>query len=180
MKTNKFIKISIIVLIAFLLFGCENTEKVENGKTVEKNETSNNIVNNNTGSGHKHCTRAATAGSGIDVSLNYDLYYEGDNLNTLYSEEKVTSESKDSLDTYENAYKKIHANYEGLEHYNTSVERDDTSVTSKITIEYDKIDIDALLDIEGEEDNIIENGKAKLSKWLTLAEKFGTKCEDVE
>ena len=176
MKKNKFIKLSVMVFITLLLFGCEDTKKVENR---EVSNNSNTIINN-TGSGHKHCTREATAGSGIDVSLNYDLYYEGDNLNKLYSEERVTSESKDSLDTYENAYKKIHANYEGLEHYNTSVERDENSVTSKITIEYDQIDIDALLDIEGEKDNIIENGKAKLSKWITLAEKFGTKCEDVE
>ena len=29
------------------------------------------------------------------------------------------------------------------------------------------------------EDNIIENGKAKVDKWLTLAKKFGTKCKDV-
>ena len=62
----------------------------------------------------------------------------------------------------------------------TEVIRGDTSVTRKTTINYDKINIKDLLDIEGEEDNIIENGEAKVEKWISLAKKFGTKCEEVE
>lgn len=45
-------------------------------------------------------------------------------------------------------------------------------------INYDKIDIDKLLEIEGEEDNIIVGNKAKLSLWLELAGKVGTVCEE--
>ena len=107
------------------------------------------------------------------------MYYTGEILNILKSEEKVISSDQDVLTTYENAYKKIHTNYAGLDYYDTEVVRGDTTVTSTITINYDKIDIDKLLAIEGEEDNIIENGEAKVDKWLTLAKKFGTKCEDV-
>ena len=129
---------------------------------------------------HKKCSRTGNAGSGIDVSLNYDLYYTGDILNILHSEEKVVATNESDLDTYEEAYKKIYKNYEGLKYYDAKVERGDTSVTSDLTINYDKIDIDALLSIEGEDDNIIENGKAKVDKWITLAKKFGTKCEDVD
>ena len=128
---------------------------------------------------HKHCTRSGSIDTGSEVSLNYDLYYTGEALNILKSEEKVISSDQDVLTTYENAYKKIHANYAGLDYYDTEVVRGDTTVTSTITINYDKIDIDKLLAIEGEEDNIIENGEAKVDKWLTLAKKFGTKCEDV-
>ena len=40
-----------------------------------------------------------------------------------------------------------------------------------------KIDTDKLLEIEGEEDNIIKDGKVKLDDWLDFAEQFGTKCE---
>ena len=40
--------------------------------------------------------------------------------------------------------------------------------------------IKQLLDIEGEEDNIIQDGEAKVDLWLELAKKFGTKCEVVE
>ena len=52
--------------------------------------------------------------------------------------------------------------------------------TTKVGNSSSALDIDTLLAIEGEEDNIIEDGKAKVDKWLTLAKKFGTKCTVVE
>lgn len=162
----------VLILCLFLVTACnENkTQKqvISNGETVDTSKMQ-----------HKTCTRDADAGNGIDVTLSYDLYYTGENLNILHSSEKVVATSNDTLDEYENAYKKIDSNYENLKYYDSNVIRGDTSVTRDLTINYDKIDIDGLLAIEGEEDNIIENGKAKVDKWLTLAKKFGTKCEDV-
>lgn len=167
------INLLIILLIGiFLLSGCSTKEE----NKVESGGSKINVSSMQ----HKHCTRAATAGDGIDVSLSYDLYYTGEDLNILHSVEKVTSDKSSDLDTYEDAYKKIHANYEGLKYYDAKVLREKESVTSDITINYDDIDIAKLIEIEGEEDNIIENGKAKVDTWLTLAKKFGTTCEDVE
>ena len=164
-------KVSIFVLVLvsiFFLAGCEKQEVVEsNGEEI-----------NVTKMEHKHCTRTGTA-TGADVYLNYDIYYTGDILNILKSEEKIVSSSSETLTTYEEAYKKIHSNYEGLEYYDAEVVRGDTAVTSTITINYDKININSLIAIEGEEDNIFENGQAKVDKWLELAKKFGTKCEVV-
>ena len=164
-------KMGIITLlfVSFFLVGCEKQEKViSNGEKVNVSKMQ-----------HKHCTRTASADSGVEVSLNYDLYYTGEKLNLLHSEEKVTSTSNESLDLYQNAYESIHQHYEGLEYYDTSVVRGGDFIASAITINYDKIDIGKLLDIEGEEDNIIENGEAKVEKWLALAKKLGAKCEDV-
>ena len=64
-----------------------------------------------------------------------------------------------------------------LKYYDNTVKRTDNSVTSDTVINYGKIDIDKLLDIEGEEDNVIKNGKVKLDDWLEFTEKFGMKCE---
>lgn len=164
--------IIVLILSLFLVTACQerkNQEKViSNGETVDTSQMK-----------HKSCTRDASAGDGIDVTLSYDLYYTGENLNILHSSEKVVATSSETLDEYEKAYKKIDSNYVNLKYYDSNVTRGDTSVTRDLTINYDKIDIDGLLAIEGEEDNIIENGKAKVDKWMTLAKKFGTKCEDV-
>ena len=103
--------------------------------------------------------------------MSYELYYTGDKLNILESTEKVIATKDSDLDTYQQAYEKIDSYYEGLEYYDTEVIRGDTSVTRKATINYD---------IEGEEDNIIQDGEAKVDLWLELAKKFGTKCEVVE
>ena len=171
MKKNKINYIILLLIGILFITGCTSSKNqvISNGEKV----TTKEMV-------HKHCTRQGNGTSGVDVSLNYDIYYTGDILNILVSEEKVTASNQDSLTQYEDAYKKIHENYKGLEYYDTKVERTDDSVTSSITINYDKIDIEKLLEIEGEEDNIIENKQAKVTKWLELAKKFGTKCKEVE
>ena len=167
----KKIIIGIILVLAIIgLTGCEKKEKVV--ISGEKVNTSKML--------HKHCTREGDAGTGIEVELNYEIYYTGDILNLLESEEKIITASEEKLTEYENAYKKIHEHYKGLKYYDAEVTRTETTVTSKISINYDKINISRLLDIEGAEDNIIENGVAKVDKWLELAKKFGTKCELVE
>ena len=166
-------KISVILIITISIFfitGCnENNKVISNGTNV-----------NTANMEHKHCTRAGTGDAGITTELSYELYYTGDKLNILSSTEKVIANKETDLDKYQQAYETINSYYKGLKYYDTEVIRGDTSVTRKTTINYDKINIKDLLDIEGEEDNIIENGEAKVEKWISLAKKFGTKCELVE
>lgn len=167
---KKVSSIIILLLICLFITGCEEKEVVESGGE-EVNVTKMQ---------HKHCTRNGVIDNGSEAVLQYDLYYTGEVLNLLKSEEKVISSDPNVLTTYEDAYRKIHANYEGLDYYDTNIERGDTSVTSTMIINYDKIDINKLLEIEGAEDNIIENGKAKVDKWLALGKKLGTTCKDVD
>ena len=164
--------IFIILFLAIIVTGCEKKDTKEqvisNG---EKVDTTKMI--------HEHCERAGSMDGG-ELSLNYELYYTGEVLNLLKSEEKVISSSDEILTTYENAYRGIHEHYKGLEYYDTEVVRGDTTVTSTITINYDKVSIPTLIQIEGAEDNIFEDGVAKVAKWKELAKKFGTKCQIVE
>ena len=164
--------IFIILLLAIIVTGCEKKDTKEqvisNG---EKVDTTTMV--------HEHCSRAGSMDGG-ELSLNYELYYTGEVLNLLKAEEKVISSSDEILTTYENAYRGIHEHYKGLEYYDTEVVRGDTTVTSTITINYDKVSIPTLIQIEGAEDNIFEDGVAKVAKWKELAKKFGTKCQIVE
>jgi len=159
-----------LVISLFLICGCTNNKEIVevNGEKVNTSKM-----------GHKHCTRKATAGSGIDVSLSYDIYYTGNILNMIQSEEKIMSANSESLDTYEEAYRGIHEHYKDLEYYDTSLVRTETTVTSTMTIDYDKIDVEKLIEIEGSS-SIFENNVAQLDKWLELAKKVGTNCEEVE
>lgn len=166
----KKISIIIVLFLVILLCGCESkdNEIIINNKPVNTSKME-----------HKHCTREGSLDGG-EVKLEYDIYYTGEVLNLLVSKEKIISSSEDILNTYEEAYKKIHLNYEKLENYDTSVVRGDTTVLSTISINYDKVDIDKLIEIEGEEDNIFINKVPKVDKWLELAKKFGTTCELVK
>ncbi|MBQ6323672.1 MAG: DUF1307 domain-containing protein [Bacilli bacterium] len=163
-------KVLIALVILFLVCGCSSKEKVEiSGEKINTNKM-----------GHKHCVRNATAGSGVTADLEYEVYYTGDTLNLLQATEKVLSTSNETLDKYENAYRSIHEHYKGLDNYEAEVVRTETTVTSTVNINYDKIDIDELIAIEGAEDNIFDDKVPKLSKWLELAKKVGATCEEVE
>ena len=156
---KQMIKSSIvIVLVVFLLTGC----------------TTGNIAS---ADGKKICSRTGVLDNGTS-KMSYEVYYEDDYVTILHSTEEVTSEDSSLLDTYEEAYKNIFKQYEGLKYYDNTVTRDGNTVVSDTTINYAKIDIDKLLEIEGEEDNVIENGKVKLSTWLSFAKKFGVTCDE--
>ena len=173
---NKNILLILLALSLFIVTACENQTTKNNKEPIISNGT---VVK--TGKmKHKKCTRQATGGTGVDVELNYDVYYTDDVLNLLVSQEKIITEDISILEEYEDAYKKISVNYKDLEYYDQEVIRTNNSVLNKTTINYDKIDIQKLLDIEGEEDNIIEGGKAKVDLYISLLKRFGGTCEDVE
>ena len=130
-------------------------------------------------SGVKHCSRQAEV-EGATMLMSYDIYYEGDYVTIIKSLEGITSDDQSLLDTYEEAWKKIYSQYEGIDYYDNQVIRDDNSVICDTEINYVKTDISKIIEIEGEEDNIFENGKVKLSTWLNFAKKLGVTCEDEE
>lgn len=184
MNPKKIGKIALLLIAILLLAGC-GKENETTTKNIQEKKTSEPSINNKTevpesqteGMSKLTCTREADAGSDIDVNLDYEVYYQGEYIQILHSTEQVVTDNQETLDEYENAYKGIYKNYEGLKYYDNTVKRTDNSVTSDTVINYGKIDIDKLLDIEGEEDNVIKTGKVKLDDWLEFTEKFGMKCE---
>lgn len=154
----KILKSSIVLVMVLLLAGCGSNSSVSSD-------------------GVKKCTRTGTVTNG-STEMNYEVYYKGEYVVLLHSTEKIISDSSSVLDTYEEAYKNIFKQYEGLEYYDNKITRSSNSVTNEITINYEKIDMGKLLDIEGEEDNVIENGKVKLDTWLSFAKKYGVTCEE--
>ena len=127
--------------------------------------------------GKKICSRKGEVTNGTS-EMNYEIYYEDDYVTILHSIEKVTSDDSNILDTYEEAYKNIFKQYEGLKYYDNTITRNENSITSDTTINYAKIDIEKLLEIEGAEDNVVKDGKVKISDWLSFAEKYGVTCEE--
>lgn len=183
MKLKKISLFLIILVCCMFLCGCSEEKKESNsttditGTTTVKKTIVPDDFNMN-GTGRLKCSTEASAGEGIDVDLNYTVNYKNGNILNLKSIQKVTSDDSSSLDLYETSYTNIALSYKNLKYYDTNIVRDSNSVTYTIYIDYDNIDVDKLLDIEGAEDNIIKRGKAKLSLWLDLAGSMGTVCEE--
>jgi len=169
--------ISSILVIAICLFitGCENNnhnssvEIISNGEKVNTSKLK-----------HKICKGEGNIDSNSQANMLFDIYYKNNDIFLLKSTQQIISSKEETLDIYEESFENIRKHYEGLEYYDTEILKNETSIQYIQTINYEKIDIDKLLSIEGEKDNIVENKKAKLDKWLTLSKRFGVKCEEAE
>lgn len=164
MKMKKYQKISLILillLIPVLITGCGKDSKV----TLYS------------GKGTLKCSREGVLDGGT-AKFSYEINYKDGYITQLHSKEEITSDDNSILDTYENAYKNIFVNYKNLKYYDNTITRNNNTVSSETTINYAKIDTDKLLEIEGSEDNVIEDGKVKVVTWRSFAEKFGTTCTE--
>ena len=163
----------IIIVCVFFVSGCETEEK-------EKSDTSSKVKSVDDLSdkeGTLNCTRDANVDGGTG-EFNYVVSYKGEDLTSIYSIEAITSDDEAKLTEYEEAYKKIDSYYVGIDHYNASVKRSGNTVSHIIEIDYEKIDIKKLIELEGEEDNIFVDNKPKLEKYFELAKKLGITCSE--
>lgn len=160
-------KISILIFICFIfLTGCSNSELDSDYNTE--------------GLSHITCKRdAVSEEENTKVNISYDIYYKGEYLEILKSKEEIISSSEEILNSYEDAYKKVFSVYDNLKYYSNEIKRDSESVISTTYINYSKIDIDKLMEIEGTSDNVkVVDGKIKVSDWKEFAKKYGTVCEN--
>lgn len=179
-KKLKLSSLIIIVLCVFFLTGCKKDVEIVNvsnkkGNVADKANQNINVK----GNGTLKCTRSANAINDLKAEFNYFLTYEKGIITNIHSIEKVIGEDKDGLDQYEEAYNKIKKKYDNLKYYDFTVSRDKTSVTNDIVINFKKVDIDKIIEIEG--NNIYDKKKRpSLKKWLALGKKAGLTCEGVD
>ncbi len=180
-RMTKIKRNSLIVLFIclFFLVGCKNDVEIVNTSNQKGERSTNAYQNINVkGSGNLKCSRQANAMSGLSADLNYYVSYTKGIINTLHSVEKVSGDNQDALDEYEEAYKKLKDNYKDIKYYDFTVTRDEKSVTNDIVINYDKVNIKKVIEVEGSE--IYDNkNRPTLKKWLKLGEKSGLTCEGV-
>jgi uncharacterized lipoprotein YehR (DUF1307 family) len=180
MKKNKIL---VIIICLLLLCGCGKKEKVEIVNTSNKKgdtaDNGNQNINVN-GTGKLDCTREGEAINGLSAEFHYYVIYKDGILLSIHSIEKVSGDNKSVLDQYEDAYKKIKENYKDIKYYDMNISRDEKSVTNDTNINYEKVDIDKIIKIEGTEKNIFNDKKQPtLKKWLKLGETVGITCEGV-
>lgn len=165
----------ILVITVCIVTGCDtNKDKEKDADTSSKVKSVDDLEKK---SGVLECKRDATVEGGSGT-FNYTITYNGEDITYINSIEKIESDDPSVLKQYEESYNTIDEYYVGIDHYYAKVDTTSNSVTHIIKIDYEKIDIQKLIDLEGEEDNIFENNKAKLSKYFTLAKKLGITCSE--
>lgn len=149
---RKTVKLSIIALASLALAGCGNQEIVT------------------------ECVRTGVIKEGVSVDFNYKVNSQNGNVLKVETVEKVISEDKDYLETFKKSVLKMYAPYKDVEHYNYEVTIEGNTLISKTDIDYSKINMDKLIEIDPNNSQIIKNGKIKLDDITNLYNSAGATC----
>lgn len=145
-----------------LLVGCGS--KSAELKTTKCTLTKNDVVN------------------GYKLESTYEISYSNDSVKKVHSIEKVISESSEILDQFEttlnNTYSTMNNTYGG---YTYEVKKSDDNVTSDVTIDYEKVDLDKLSKDDSSISAIINDDKEiSKEKLQSMYESLSATCEEVK
>ena len=157
-------KIGISLFLIMILILCSSCGKDE---TIE--EKNGNVL---------HCTRKVTAQDNMTTDIKYSIYYDGEYVTKTVAIEKITSDDKELLQQYKEAYEKVFSNYKNIDYYENKVEKNGNTVSSTTVVDYQKVDVNKIIEIEGSDDNIFEeDGRVKKDKLVIFYKKYGVTCK---
>lgn len=156
---KRYLFLAIVMVGVFLITGCSSKGK--------------DIVNNGN---VMTCTRSVNK-NGMKTSLNYKVYYEGDDVTRIKSEESIQMENNKSLKGYKEQIEKVYEPYKNVKFYNYNIAIRGNKLISKVDINYSKIDTNKLIEIDKANSQIITDGKIKVSSVKSLYEKLGATCK---
>ncbi len=153
---KKLIWIPFIFCI-FLLSGCGTTE--------ETKEPSKKMI----------CESKATQGN-VKMDLHYEVSYYKENVQKVETKEILTSNSTETLEGYQKTIQNIYKNYDGIDYYNYDIQLEGNTLTSTVSIDYEKVDTNKLLSVDSSTEQLIKNGKVKLEDIKKVYESVGATC----
>lgn len=123
------------------------------------------------------CTRTANM-NGMEMDFQYEVYYQGKNVNKVKTTEKVTSDSKETLKTLESQIKNLYSSFDKIKEYKYNVTIDENTLISTTDINYQKIDMNQLLEIDSSIEQLQNNNdKIDLDKITQVYEQTGAICK---
>lgn len=122
------------------------------------------------------CSRTINQAT-IKMNLTYNVTYKGDYVTKIKSSEEITTEDNSTLESYKTQLESTTASFKDIEHYDHEVKIDGNTLTSTITIDYEKIDTDKLIEIDSSMKQIIKDGKISVETIEALYSQLGVTCE---
>lgn len=171
-------KIKISVIFFLLIISCACTSVDQRSEIVANKIDPSSY--DTTDFDYITCSRDTETTQGEEITMKYEVYYDKNKVvQVLKSYEKVESSDSSILSQYEKAYQTIYSSYQNLDYYENEITTTGRSVTSITYINYGKVNMKKLMEIEGSEDNVkVTNGKIKLADWKSFAKKYGTVCKN--
>lgn len=150
---KKFVLILMLCMSVFSLTGCGSEEE----KTM-------------------NCSRTLNQ-NGIEMDLSYTVNYKGDYVTSVKSVEKIKSDDATTIETYKTQLEQTISPYKDIKYYDHEVNIDGNTLTSTITINYEKIDTDKFISVDSSAKQLIKDGKVEVETLETLYNTLGITCE---
>lgn len=135
------------------------------------------IKNVNSSKGNMVCTLNKSDSDWINIEGIYKVNYNGKYVNLVDTIETVNSDNEQWIEYYKNILEESYKLYKNLEYYNYDIKTTKNTLTSKVTINYKKIDMNKFLEIDPTGSIFIEDWKVSLEKVKLYYELIGATCE---
>lgn len=153
---KKVLRVIVISILMMFLVGCDSKKEVVKTCTLEKSV------------------------SGYSLNSTYKIYATGNEVKKVETEEVVTSDNESVRNYFEtqlnNSYSTASKTYGG---YTYDVTNKDNKVTSKVTIDYEKMDLDKFIkDNESIKQFLNKKNKITLDGVKSIYSTLGATCEE--
>ncbi len=115
--------------------------------------------------------------SGATFDLSYFADYEGLYVTNIRSDERITADDDSILATYKKAIEETYAPFDDVEYYDYNIEIDGNTLISTTDINYSKIDLDKVLEIDPSSSSFLKDGKININDLKKVYESIGATCE---
>lgn len=155
---KKLTKLSVLLLVGLLVFtGCDG-KKEEEAKTLT-------------------CTKTGEVTTGIEADFSYKITYRGDYVEKVNTVEKLKTDNEEYLNQYKELVEEGYKDYKDLKYYDYSVDVKDGVLTSKVDIDYSKVDTKKMIEIDSNNATLIKDGKIKLNDLKAVYQATGAVCK---
>lgn len=152
-----------------------NFDKVE--EIVIPDDVKNSNVKPDDGDAKTMKCHLSKTQSGAEFDLSYFADYEGNYVTNIRSNEKIVSNDISILETYKSQVERNYAPFDNVEYYNYNVKIEGDTLISTTDIDYSKIDIGKVLEIDPSSSSLIKNGKININTLKKAYESIGATCE---
>ncbi len=115
--------------------------------------------------------------SGTKFDLTYFVDYDGSYVTSVRSDERITSDNSTVLETYKKTVEETYSPFDNVEYYDYSIKIDGNTLISTTDINYSKIDIEKILEIDSSSATLIKNGKININDIKKVYETVGATCD---
>lgn len=122
-----------------------------------------------------NCIRNSSK-NGMEIDLSYEVTYKDNVVSKIHSVEKIISETE-NLEQYKELVEKTYAPYTDIKYYDTNVVIDGNVLISTANVDYSKIDVDKLIEVDPAHQNLFKDGKVYLEDIISFYEDAGATCE---